>query len=162
MAFVVSRGSQLTLLRKYWFLVSLGHISNLALTQREKVLIFGDRPTEGHCIIIYNHHDWHLNRHHHQRHHHHHHQVWHLHWGFHHNQQKRCQRGVPQGGEEKQEKRLSRKTTMMHFSNYQVVGCCPFRLFTKLCHFVPFFKKFLLIWILSEKWKWKVPFLSEI
>ena len=24
-------------------------------------------------------------------------------------------------------------------------------LFTKLCHFVPFFKKFLLIWILSEK-----------
>ena len=25
-----------------------------------------------------------------------------------------------------------------------------------------FFKKFLLIWILSEKWKWKVPFLSEI
>ena len=37
-----------------------------------------------------------------------------------------------------------------------------FRLFTKLCHFVPFFKKFLLIWILSEKWKWKVPFLSEI
>ena len=32
------------------------------------------------------------------------------------------------------------------------------RLFTKLCHFVPFFKKFLLIWILSEKWKSKVPF----
>ena len=35
--------------------------------------------------------------------------------------------------------------------------CCiggfmePGRLFTKLCHFVPFFKKFLLIWILSEK-----------
>ena len=28
-------------------------------------------------------------------------------------------------------------------------------LFTKLCHFVPFFKKFLLIWILSEKMKMK-------
>ena len=28
--------------------------------------------------------------------------------------------------------------------------------------FLSFFKKFLLIWILSEKWKWKIPFLSEI
>ena len=30
-----------------------------------------------------------------------------------------------------------------------------------ICSFF-FLKKLLLIWILSEKWKWKVPFLSEI
>ena len=41
--------------------------------------------------------------------------------------------------------------TLLHYAEKK-------RLFTKLCHFVPFFKKFLLIWILSEKWKWKVPF----
>ena len=34
---------------------------------------------------------------------------------------------------------------------YQTLPFCSF-----------FFKKFLLIWILSEKWKWKVPFLSEV
>ena len=33
-----------------------------------------------------------------------------------------------------------------HFHPFHQTG-----LFTKLCHFVPFFKKFLLIWILSEK-----------
>ena len=36
------------------------------------------------------------------------------------------------------------------------------QLLSKLCHFVPFLKKILLIWISYEKWKWKVPFLSEI
>ena len=34
---------------------------------------------------------------------------------------------------------------------YQTLPFCSF-----------FFKKFLLIWILSEKWKWKVPISSEI
>ena len=39
-----------------------------------------------------------------------------------------------------------------------VIGYLPnFAIF-----FLFFLKKLLLIWILSEKWKWKVPFLSEI